>query len=151
MYRHLKVKVMVEQVDLGTTGKLMRWSKIIFWIASCLQETLHCDIQFLSHMLYSVTLHLQHCMWYHVHVHHKAPCAGFVPQKCADELHHMLAEVKTIVSCCREIEPIIDGTSLCANNVSTITGVCVSIKTSLIFCTLSFSIKNSIAVILLHH
>ena len=39
---------------------------------------------------------------------------------------------------------IIDETSLCVNNVSIITGVCVSIKASLIFCTGSFSIKNSI-------
>ena len=42
---------------------------------------------------------------------------------------------------------IIEGTSLCANNVSIITGVCVSIKTSLIFCTWSFSIKNSNTVV----
>ena len=53
-------------------------------------------------------LHLQHCMWYYVHVHHKATCAGFVPQKCADELCHMLAEVAHAtafgtVSCCGEI------------------------------------------------
>jgi len=47
-------------------------------------------------------------MWYYVHVHHKATCAGFVPQKCADELCHMLAEVAHAtafgtVSCCGEI------------------------------------------------
>ena len=44
---------------------------------------------------------------------------------------------------------IIDETSLCVNNVSIITGVCVSIKASLIFCTGSFSIKNSITLLCL--